>query len=489
MTHMSGPPACFLDGVRQVQDLWDDWNVGQWQSTKMVTYSRKVPRAKYSWWGGLYQPASSLQRLSLMFVQRNAAWLSLACLVSFLLGCAEGSMHMRTPLGARDDGHMDILSRIHAKHHVGEHEGEHHGTPNVPSGSQLLTLPVGNSGEKIAAYWSLNVNNQKVEHAFIMMHGRYRNGDHYWTIMNDAVESARKSNAFSSSKEVVVVAPEMYSTKLNKGQYDNETLAWGGGNAWIAGAIATHPKGTNLTSMDALDAFLDHFSDKSEFPNLKNITLVGHGGGGQLMNRYAATGKDVTNKDIYVRYIVGDPSSSAYFTYHRPVTNTAIADINDCNGYNTWRYGFHEFPGTLDSKVTPQDYFGRYLSRDVVNIIGLQDVDTNHGDQSCMAVLQGGHKRRDRNLSWWRYINLLSRTGANLAGFPGNFSDLPDWSSAMSEGKINTRLAIVEDASHNAAKIFSSKVGRSALFNDYEVEMGWRPEEWHKNQKHYEKRG
>ena len=189
-------------------------------------------------------------------------------------------MHMRTPLGARDDGHMDILSRIHAKHHVGEHEGEHHGTPNVPSGSQLLTLPVGNSGEKIAAYWSLNVNNQKVEHAFIMMHGRYRNGDHYWTIMNDAVESARKSNAFSSSKEVVVVAPEMYSTKLNKGQYDNETLAWGGGNAWIAGAIATHPKGTNLTSMDALDAFLDHFSDKSEFPNLKNITLVGHGGGG-----------------------------------------------------------------------------------------------------------------------------------------------------------------------------------------------------------------
>ena len=56
---------------------------------------------------------------------------------------------------------------------------------------------------------------------------------------------------------------------------------------------------------------------------MKNITMIGHGGGAQLINRYAATGKDPQSPKIYIRYVVGDPSSSPYFTEHRPVTGRA----------------------------------------------------------------------------------------------------------------------------------------------------------------------
>ncbi|WFD42588.1 hypothetical protein MPSI1_001234 [Malassezia psittaci] len=410
------------------------------------------------------------------------AWKALvfaAFAVNVLLSTAnvDAKMMARSPYKLPDDGTMDILSRLEQKSHRVDRSGESHSTPTVPNGADLVSLPVGRDGAKIAAYWSNGVDDSTIQHAFIMMHGRFRNGAHYWKIMNNALKSARSSGAFPASKGAVVVAPEMYSAVLNKGQYDNQTLAWGAGNAWISGSVAVHPEGTNLTSMDALDAFVDYFSNSEMFPNMRNITLVGHGGGGQLMNRYASTGKDSTSKNIYVRYVVGDPSSSPYFTKHRPVTDTAIASKTTCPGYNTWRYGFYQFPGTLDSNMEPENYFARYVNRDIVNIVGLEDVDVNNGDQSCMAVLQGGHQRRQRNLSWWKYVNLLARSGDNLAGFPGNFSDLPDWSHTHN-GKIKTRLAVVENASHNAEKIFSSSIGRSALFNDDNVEIGWRPAAW-----------
>ena len=77
-------------------------------------------------------------------------------------------------------------------------------------------------------------------------------------------------------------------------------------------------------------------------------------------------------------------------------------------------------------------------------------------------------------MSWWRYINTLARTKEDLAGFPGNFSHLPDWSDTY-KGNFSVRLAIVQQAAHNVEKVFSGKIGRSALFDDYSVEEGWRP--------------
>lgn len=400
-------------------------------------------------------------------------WVAIALVAFLMVDTSEASMMIKMPHYKRGWSHMDISSYMDAQSQVHGNEGEAHGKPNVPKGAQLITLPVGNGGEKIPVYWSASPNNSQVEQAFVMMHGRLRDGDHYWSIMHKVLKSAKKAHYKGAMKETIVAAPQMYSEKLNKGQYDNETLAWDDVNAWESGAIATHPQGTNASSMDALDAIIDHFSNKTAFPNMKNVTMVGHGGGAQLMNRYAITGKDPANSTIHVRYIVGDPSSSPYFTKHRPVTNKSIASKSKCHGYNTWRYGFHNFTGTLDSKLDAKDYFGRYVQRDVVNLIGHKDVKPN-GDQKCMALLQGGHKRRDRNMSWWRYINTLARTKEDLTGFPGNFSHLPDWSDTY-KGNFSVRLAIVQQAAHNAEKVFSGKIGRSALFDDYSVEEGWRP--------------
>ncbi|KAE8269592.1 hypothetical protein A4X09_0g2746 [Tilletia walkeri] len=357
-------------------------------------------------------------------------------------------------------------------------EGELHTPLTVPKGAKLRNLTVGNNGDKLVVYWPASTSNKQATAAYVMIHGRIRNGNDYWTVMNNALQSALGDKYPGVDSNTIVTAPQFFSTKFNKGQYKSSQLGWADVNAWQAGEVATHPKRTTSSSFDALDAFIDEFSNKTKYPNMKNLTLVGHGGGAQLMARYAMVGKD-TSSNLWIRYIIGDPSSNAYFTKNRPRDVPAsVASKDTCKDFNQWRYGFDNFTTYTGLKGKPIDFFAQYIQRDVIQIIGYQDVDSS-GDQYCMALLQGGKKRRDRNLSWWRYINTLARTNYDVSGFPGGFSEntLPDWSN-VSQHQIAHRLIVVEDADHDAAKVFGGAEGRAALFGVDNLPTGWRPAGW-----------
>ncbi|PWY98336.1 hypothetical protein BCV70DRAFT_213061 [Testicularia cyperi] len=352
-----------------------------------------------------------------------------------------------------------------------------HSTPVAPDGATLTDISVGSDGHKLAVYWTESPSNKKAKQAFVMIHGRNRNGDEYWTTMNNILQSALDDGYASADKNAIIVAPQFYSKKLNSRQYEEDELAWADINAWQAGESAIYPSGTKESSFDALDAFYDEFSNTSKYPNLEELVYVGHGGGGQLINRYGIVAKDMSSGSLKVRFVAGDPSSSAYFTTDRPVTDTSIASKKSCPLYNTWRYGFDDFTGTLDGLKTPQEYFAQNIVRDVRYIVGRKDTASN-GDQYCMALLQGGVKRRDRNLSWWKYINMLARTNEDVSKFPGNFSlsTLPDWSS-ISNNKISHTLTVIVGATHDAMEVFGSADGRTVLFeaSQSNVAKGWRP--------------
>lgn len=311
-----------------------------------------------------------------------------------------------------------------------------------------------------------------------MIHGKLRDGDAYWTTMNTILQDSVKTNTQGADANAIVVAPQFFSARYNSGQYADNILAWGDVNAWQAGDPAVHPDGTKMTSFDALDALVDNFLDATTYPAMQRIIIVGHGGGGQLGQRYATVAKSPSNTNIRIRYIHGDPSSCAYFTDDRPslVDGPDLPSKSSCPLYNTWRYGFDNFTGTGDGLKSPQDYFRQYVSRDVISIVGYQDVDAS-GDDYCMAQMQGGIKRRDRNLVWWQYINTLAKTGEDLDGFPGKFANLPDWSGATN-GQFGVRLIVVENADHNAQQVFESDEGRAALFSNDNLPTGWRPSGW-----------
>lgn len=362
-------------------------------------------------------------------------------------------------------------------------EGEAHGPIKAPSGSDFVTFPVGDGGEHVAAYWTQNPNDDQATQAYIMIHGKLRDGDAYWTTMNNVLQNALQNNVDGVDQNAIVVAPEFFSARYNSGQYDNETLAWDDVNGWQAGDVAVVPNGTKLTSFDALDALVDGFLDQSKYPAMNRVVVVGHGGGGQLAQRYATVAEPPANNTrVRIRYIHGDPSSCSYFTTDRPtIDGETLPSKSDCGWYNTWRYGFDNFTGTaIGGLKTPEQYFAQYTSRDVVSIVGYEDVDSS-GDEYCMAQMQGGSRRRDRNLIWWQYINLLAKTGEDLNGFPGSFDEsaLPDWSNATTGKIFGVRLLVVEDAGHDAEAVFESDEGRAALFAvDSVLPTGWRPDGW-----------
>lgn len=346
-----------------------------------------------------------------------------------------------------------------------------------PKGAVFTSIRIGSGGEEIPAFYTSNAASDRVEHVYITLHGRRRDGGHYWRAMTEAIDSRR------GKRHTVVIAPLFLSTKLNSGRYADKQLAFADVNAWQAGCRANHPDNTRVSSLDALDAIVDMFADRAAYPRMRNMTVVGHGGGGQLAQRYAAVGREAP-AHVHMRYVHGDASTSAYFTGDRPVRREdrplrredrpvmrgdRPARRGACELYNTWRYGFDDFWGPK----SPMEYFAQYIGRDVVSLVGLGDVEAN-GDQSCMARLQGGSKRRDRNLAWYKYVNALARTREDLGGFPGDFGGVPDW-SAVSNHSSRLRLAAVEDVSHNVEDIFLSDGGQSALFSDGHVEPGWRP--------------
>ncbi len=380
----------------------------------------------------------------------------------------------RSALSAMKRDASTVMSNFGA----GNTEGEDHGPIKVPRGSEFTSLPVGSQGDEVGVYWSRNPVNKTATHAFVMIHGKLRDGDNYWSIMNTALTQAVQQQIPGADNNSIIVAPEFFSTKLNSGQYTKNMLAWGDTNAWQAGEIADHPSGTQTSGFDVLDAFVAHFADATAYPQMKNITLVGHGGGGQMMQRYAVVAHDPPSS-VHVRYLYGDASSSVYFGTERPVVPARVARKSDCPTYNTWRYGFENFTSDVDptSTMTPIQYFAQYIKRDVVELIGLDDTARN-GDQYCMAQLQGGVARRDRNLAYWKYINTLARTNFDMTGFNATFdADLPDWSN-VSGNVIAHRLIIVENATHSAAEVFGSQVGRAALFESGTLPTGWRPQGW-----------
>lgn len=415
-----------------------------------------------------------------MKVSRTLLGASLLGLASSLSAAASfsSSSHKNIhALNARSAAHIKARDASTQMSGGDNNEGEDHKKITAPEGSIFTSIPVGDGGEEIAAFWSDKPDNSSAKHAFIMIHGRLRDGDAYWETMNTILQKAIDDKYPGASDDSIVVAPQFFSTKYNKGQFGKHIMAWGDVNAWQAGEGATHPSKTKLTSFDAMDALVDEFLDSSKYPKMQNITVVGHGGGGQLGQRYAMVAKSPSNTDIHIRYIHGDPSSCAYFTKHRPksVQDSELPKKSSCKEYNTWRYGFDNFTGTADGLKTPKQYFQQYISRDVISIVGYEDVKAS-GDTYCMARIQGGTKRRDRNLAWWQYVNTLARTNEDLDGFPATFGKLPDWSD-ISNNQISMRLTVVEHADHDAEAVFSGQEGRAALFGN-DVPTGWRPAGW-----------
>ncbi len=250
--------------------------------------------------------------------------------------------------------------------------------PAVAVGSQSCRISTP-QGSAVVPYLSSFDGSQpqpRVVRAVLVFHGMGRDVEGYY---RKAMAAADLAGA--SARDTVLIAPQF----LDEGDVDAHQLAPGTllwrRTDWESGAPAVAP--ISIDSFEVIDALLAGLADRALFPNLKTVVLAGHGGGGQLVQRYAVVGRSpaaISRAGIHLRFVVANPSSYLYFSEERPApggTPALARNTASCPHLNQWKYGTADpVPYVkLDADHTWPQLEADYAQRDVIYLLGTADTD------------------------------------------------------------------------------------------------------------------
>lgn len=240
---------------------------------------------------------------------------------------------------------------------------------NAPGGSGLARY-----------YGSSSLNGDRhAQRAIIVVHGVLRDADYYY---DTARESVRDAHASST----IVIAPQFVEAADLAGRnVPANTLRWD--SKWPGGSPALAP--APISTYAVFDAMIARLADRTRFPAMREIVLVGHSAGGQIVQRYAVVGKAPQldpGSAVPVHLIVANPSSYFYFSNDRPVPQRT------CPDYNQWRYGLSGAPPYVAG--TRSSLEARYVKRHVTYLLGTADTNPNEDDldRSCGGEAQGPYR-------------------------------------------------------------------------------------------------
>jgi len=292
-------------------------------------------------------------------------------------------------------------------------------------GDRRLELP----GGAVPVFASAEWDGGAVRRAVVVVHGLGRNAAGYFA----ALQRARTA----AGVDALLIAPHFLAVS-DPGEDD--LLRWGSGS-WMGGLPARSP--SPVSAFDVLDALLARLSDRTRFPALTDVVLVGHSAGAQLVQRYAAVGHGA-GAPLHLRYVVANPSSYLWFGPDRPGADglpARFAGAAACPGFDRWKYGL---AGGLPPYVTddPATLEARYVSRDLVYLLGAKDTDPNQRDldRSCGGLAEGP--------------NRLARGHAFLAMLAARHATLPP--------PVTHEVAGV---AHQGSRMLESACGLAALFD------------------------
>jgi pimeloyl-ACP methyl ester carboxylesterase len=300
--------------------------------------------------------------------------------------------------------------------------------------SSRLKITVARGSGQLALYSEADLSSSQPEitRAIVVFHGLHRDATGY---LRDVQEARTKVGA--SGKNTLLIAPQFLNEDDARAhKLAADVLRWHRAQ-WEAGEPATKP--ASISSYDAIDAILARLSDRGSFPNLREIVLAGHSGGGQIVQRYAVVGHQIAAVEkigIALRYVVANPSSYVYFDDYRPVPAAA----HGCRTFNEWKYGLRLAPHYVDSPSSTA-LETAYISRHVTYLLGTDDNDPNGPDidKACAAEAQGPTRLR-RGTNYFKYLESRHNSG------------------------LEQRVLLVSGVSHNARKMFTSTCGIDSLF-------------------------
>ena len=293
-------------------------------------------------------------------------------------------------------------------------------------------------GNGVARYFGTGTldGSSTARRVIINIPGLLRNGDVYERVGEEALAAAHATGG------TLLITPQFLAQVDVAGHgLPANTLRWHV-QTWLDGLPAVAPAPISVFAV--LDAMLDRLTDRTRFPALREILLLGHSAGGQVVHRYAVVGRApdrVARRGIRIRFIVANPSSYLYFDDERPAANGTFAPFNaaQCPKFNNWKYGFGDPPPYVDEAASA--YERRYVERNVTYLLGQEDIDPHHPvlDRRCQAEAEGA-SRFLRGLAYVRYLSLRH------------------------PGSTNQSLAEVPGAAHDPEQMFASACGLEVIF-------------------------
>ena len=224
-----------------------------------------------------------------------------------------------------------------------------------------------------------------------------------------------------------------------------------GGTGWEDGGDSVPlGKGRGISSFTALDLLLLYLGEKSVFPNVQQITVVGMGAGGNFVQRYAAVGRvpDLLQKqNTQLRFVVANASSYLYLTPSRfrggrnGFAPLEEANNKACPDYNAWPFGLeHLNPYTKGVGANAAKL--NYNKRRVAYLLG-GGVSTFAPEAACGTFLEGSDEHARMDIY---QIYLKSIYGEEIA--------------------LRHSFTNIAKAGYDMAAIFGSSCGLSVVFGD-----------------------
>jgi hypothetical protein len=270
---------------------------------------------------------------------------------------------------------------------------------------QAYTMHTAQGDAIIPAEISVNLNSihPEITRAAIVFHGKGRNVEGYFSALEHAAREAGQS-----AGQTLLWAPQFLREEDAEAHHlSKQFLRWHAGS-WTSGEPASGP--LPLSTFDVIDAMLATLANREHFPNLTAVVLIGHSGGGQLLNRYAIVGKSaLVLGGIHLRFVIANPSSYFYFSDDRPQADGSFSPFRAaaCPAFNHWRYGPVHAPVyvAVTSPAAWQQYELDYAKKDVIYLLGSEDTDPAQVDldTSCAGEAEGA-ERLDRGKYYFRYL-------------------------------------------------------------------------------------
>jgi hypothetical protein len=219
---------------------------------------------------------------------------------------------------------------------------------------------------------------------------------------------------------------------------------------WATGADSLpSPPQKGISSFTALDLLLMFLADRNSFPDMRAITVIGHGEGGDFVQRYAVAGRApdiLAAQKLPVRFIVADAGSYLYLSNLRPRSNRqgfSPPDEKACKDFNQWPYGLDGL-NAYARREGVNAIKTRFAARKVNYLVG-EDASRNDPapDNGCAAMSEGADIPM-RAIDYATYTGLLFGQGS------GKHQD----------------LMVVPNTGYDAAALYGSACGMTLLFGD-----------------------